>query len=71
LTDVVSDGRSDDFALFQERISAVYFFLFFSNYEENIISEPHSPSFLVDETCIKTGVEVFSSLLLERLKRVD
>jgi metal-dependent amidase/aminoacylase/carboxypeptidase family protein len=71
LTGVVSDGRSDDFALFQERIPAVYFFLGGSNYEENIISEPHSPSFLVDETCIKTGVEVFSSLLLERLKRVD
>ena len=67
LSGVISDGRSDDFALFQEKIPGVYFFLGGSDYEENVISYPHAPDFEVDEECIKTGVQFFSSMIIERL----
>lgn len=67
LTGVVADGRSDDFALFQDRVPTVYFFLGGSDFEKGIISQPHSPGFMVDEKCIGTGVEFFSSLIIERL----
>lgn len=65
---VIPDGRSDDFAYFQKRIPSVYFLLGGSNFEKGIISMPHSPNFTVDESCIKTGVKFFSSMIIERLK---
>lgn len=64
---VVADGRSDDFAFFQPKVPSVYFFIGGSNYEKGIIAQTHSPNFAVDESCIKTGVNLFSSLLVERL----
>lgn len=64
---VIPDGRSDDFAHFQKRIPSVYFLLGASNFEKGIISMPHSPNFSVDENCIKTGVNFFSSMIIERL----
>lgn len=67
LTGVVAEGRSDDFALFQEKVPGVYFFLGGSDYEKGVISEPHAPFFEVDERCIETGVALFSSMLAERL----
>ncbi|WP_129654129.1 M20 metallopeptidase family protein [Flagellimonas olearia] len=60
--------HGDDFAYFQEEVPGVYFFLGGSNYEKGIISMPHSPTFQVDEECIRTGVNYFSSMLVERLK---
>ncbi|WP_291726396.1 M20 metallopeptidase family protein [Bernardetia sp.] len=65
---VIPDGRSDDFALFQKEVTGVYFLIGASNFEKGIISMPHSANFAVDENCIKTGVNYFSSLLIERLK---
>ncbi|UBZ07938.1 amidohydrolase [Salegentibacter mishustinae] len=65
---VVADGRSDDFAFFQPEVPSVYFFMGGSNYEKGIIAQTHSPNFAVDESCIKTGVNLFSSLIVERLK---
>ena len=65
---VVADGRSDDFAFFQPKVPSVYFFMGGSNYEKGIIAQTHSPNFTVDESCIKTGVNLFSSLIVERLK---
>lgn len=65
---VVADGRSDDFAFFQPKVPSVYFFMGGSNYEKGIIAQTHSPSFNVDESCIKTGVNIFASLMVERLK---
>lgn len=65
---VVADGRSDDFAFFQPEVPSVYFFMGGSNYEKGIIAQTHSPNFAVDERCIKTGVSLFSSLIVERLK---
>lgn len=59
---VISGGRNDDFAYFQQHVPGVYFFLGGSN------SIPHSPNFTVDEECIKTGVKYFASMLVERLK---
>ncbi len=64
---VVADGRSDDFAFFQPKVPSVYFFMGGSNYEKGIIAQTHSPNFAVDESCIKTGVNLFSSLIVERL----
>ncbi|MBO0330040.1 M20 metallopeptidase family protein [[Muricauda] lutisoli] len=64
---VVADGRSDDFAFFQPKVPSVYFFMGGSNYEKGIIAQTHSPNFNVDESCIKTGVNLFSSLIVERL----
>lgn len=63
----IPDGRSDDFAYFQKRIPGVYFLLGGSNFEKGIISMPHAPNFAVDESCIKTGVNYFSSMIIERL----
>lgn len=59
---------NDDFAYFQHQIPGVYYFLGGSNYQNGIISMPHSPIFAVDEECIKTGVKYFSSMIVERLK---
>lgn len=61
------DGRGDDFAYFQEHVKGVYFYLGGSNFEKGIISMPHSPNFVVDESCIKTGVNYFSSMIIESL----
>lgn len=61
------DGRGDDFAYFQEHIKGVYFYLGGSNFQKGIISMPHSPNFVVDESCIKTGVNYFSSMIIESL----
>jgi metal-dependent amidase/aminoacylase/carboxypeptidase family protein len=59
---------NDDFAYFQQKIPGVYFFLGGSNIEKGFIAMNHAPNFRVDEECIKTGVESFSSLILERGK---
>jgi len=64
---VMADYRGDDFAYYQEKVPGVYFYLGGSNFEKGIISMPHSPNFEVDEDCIKTGVNYFSSLIIERL----
>ncbi len=58
---------SDDFAYFQKTVPGVYFFLGGSNSEEEIVAMPHTPTFAVDEECIRTGVNYFSSMLIERL----
>ncbi len=62
------DYRGDDFAYFQEHVPGVYFYLGGSNFEKGIISMPHAPNFAVDEECIRTGVNYFSSMIIERLK---
>ncbi|MER3320187.1 MAG: M20/M25/M40 family metallo-hydrolase [Allomuricauda sp.] len=64
----IPDGRADDFALFQREIPGVYFLLGASNFEKGIVSMPHSPNFAVDESCMKTGVNYFTSMIIERLK---
>lgn len=58
---------SDDFAYFQKSVPGVYFFLGGSNYEKGIVAMSHTPNFEVDEECIRTGVNYFSSLIIERL----
>ncbi|RJP61506.1 MAG: amidohydrolase [Ignavibacteriales bacterium] len=59
---------NDDFAYFLDNTKGVYFFLGGSDFSKGIISAPHSPNFKVDESCIKTGVKYFSSLIYELLK---
>ncbi|MGB8951729.1 MAG: amidohydrolase [Candidatus Aminicenantales bacterium] len=61
----VIPGFNDDFALFQKETKGVYFILGGSNFEKGIISMPHAPNFEVDESCIRTGTALFSSLLYE------
>jgi len=60
---------NDDFAYFQEKVPGVYFFLGASDFVKGIISMPHASIFAVDETCIETGVHVFSKLLFEYMRR--
>lgn len=59
---------NDDFAYFQQQIPGIYFFLGGSNMEKGIIAMNHAPNFQVDEACIGTGVNMFASLIAERLK---
>ena len=63
----VIPGFNDDFAFFQKEIPGVYFILGGSNFEKGIVSMPHAHNFEVDESCIKTGTALFSSLLYELL----
>lgn len=58
---------NDDFAYFQQEIPGVYFFLGASDFEQGIVSMPHTPNFAVDEKSIKTGVNYFSSMIVELL----
>jgi len=57
--------NADDFAIFQQKYSGVYFFLGASNAKKGVSSAPHAPFFAVDEEAIKYGVNYFSSLLME------
>ncbi len=57
----------DDFIFFQNQIPGVYFYLGGSDYEKGLIAMPHTPNFAVDEECIRTGVNYFSSMIIERL----
>lgn len=60
--------RNDkEFDYFQEHVPLVYYFLGGSNYEKGVISMPHTPNFVVDEDYIKTRVNYFSSMIIERL----
>jgi metal-dependent amidase/aminoacylase/carboxypeptidase family protein len=63
----VIPNMNDDFSYFQLKVTGVYYFLGGSNYQEGMISMPHSPNFAVDEECIKVGVKYFSSMIVERL----
>lgn len=60
---------NDDFAYFQQKVPGVYFFLGGSNIEKGIIAMNHTLDFKVDEECIRTGVKIFSSLIVERLSK--
>ncbi|MFM9838060.1 MAG: M20 family metallopeptidase [Cyclobacteriaceae bacterium] len=59
---------NDDFSYFQQKVPGVYFFFGGSNFEKGMIAMIHAPNFMVDEECIRTGVQRFSSLVFERLK---
>jgi metal-dependent amidase/aminoacylase/carboxypeptidase family protein len=61
---------NDDFAYFQHHVPGVYFFLGGSNFEKGLISMPHSTDFAVDEESIRVGVMYFSSLIVERTKKL-
>ncbi|PIB26962.1 M20 family metallopeptidase [Maribacter sp. 4G9] len=65
---VAPGSFGDDFTFFQKHTPGVYFFLGGSNFEKGIIAMPHTPNFMVDEECIETGVNYFSSMIVERLK---
>ncbi|EZH75238.1 metal-dependent amidase/aminoacylase/carboxypeptidase [Aquimarina atlantica] len=64
---IMADYRGDDFAYYQEKVPGVYFYLGGSDFQKGILSMPHAPNFQVDENCIRTGVNYFSSLIVERL----
>jgi len=60
---------NDDFYYFQNKIPGVYFLLGGSNFEKGMIAMNHAPNFMVDEECIKVGVNSFSLLILNRLNK--
>jgi len=57
---------NDDFVYFQNKIPGVYFLLGGSDHKKGIKTLNHTSQFKVDEQCMKTGIKVFSSLILER-----
>ena len=57
---------NDDFAYFQQKTPGVYFFLGGSNVAKGIVAMNHAPNFAVDEECIRTGVQCFSLLIMDR-----
>ena len=59
---------NDDFAFYQQKIPGVYFLFGGSNFEKGWIAMNHAPNFMVDESCLLSGVKYFSSLLVERAK---
>ena len=59
---------NDDFAFYQQKIPGVYFLFGGSNFEKGWIAMNHAPNFIVDESCLLSGVKYFSSLLVERAK---
>ncbi len=58
---------NDDFSYFQQKIPGVYFFFGGSNFEKGMIAMIHAPNFMVDEECIRSGVNIFSTLIFKRL----
>jgi len=60
---------ADDFSLFQNDISGLFFFLGSANIEKGIKALTHTSSFNVDEDCIPFGVKIMSSFLFEILER--
>ena len=56
---------NDDFIYFQQKTPGVYFLLGGSNLEKGFNALNHAPDFRVDEECIRIGVKLFSSLILE------
>jgi metal-dependent amidase/aminoacylase/carboxypeptidase family protein len=59
---------NDDFAFYQQKIPGVYFLFGGSNFEKGWIAMNHAPNFMVDESCLLSGVKYFSALLVERAK---
>jgi len=60
---------ADDFSLFQNELSGLFFFLGSANIEKGIKALVHTSSFNVDEDCIPFGVKTMSSFLFEILER--
>ncbi|UII25173.1 amidohydrolase [Fulvivirga maritima] len=68
---IIPDGRGDDFSYFQQQVPGTYFLMGGSNFEKGIIAMPHSPNFSVDESCIKSGVKYFASMLVEQVNKTE
>ncbi len=57
----------EDFAYFSEKVPSTYFNLGIANEEKGIIYPIHNSKFTVDESALKTGVEIMSQLAAEYL----
>ncbi len=68
LSGVFPGGRSDDFALFLDKVPGTYFFVGATDVEKNIIAMPHAPFFQVDEKVIGQSVEIFGWLMAKRAR---
>jgi metal-dependent amidase/aminoacylase/carboxypeptidase family protein len=60
---------ADDFSLFQNELSGLFFFLGSANIEKGIKSLTHTANFNIDEDCLTFGVKTMSSFLFEILER--
>lgn len=58
----------EDFSYFCERVPAALFKLGSGNAEKGITAPIHSSDFDIDETCIMTGIEVFTDFILHFLR---
>lgn len=57
---------NDDFSYFQQKVPGVYFYLGGSNFQKGMVAMIHAPNFMVDEECIRVGVQKFSTLIFSR-----
>ena len=65
LTSEASMG-GDDFAYFSQKVPGVYFNLGSGNEEKGITEPLHSSSFDIDEDCLKYGIAVLTSFVLNQ-----
>ena len=59
--------NSEDFAIYQQYIPGVFYWLGVANPEQGIAGMPHTPDFDVDEECMVIGVKTMSKLILSYL----
>lgn len=59
--------NSEDFAVYQQYIPGVFYWLGVANPELGIVGLPHTPDFDIDEACMVVGVKAMSNLLLSYL----
>ena len=59
--------NSEDFAVYQQQIPGVFYWLGVANPDLGIAGMPHTPDFDVDEECMVVGVKAMSRLLLSYL----
>lgn len=67
--DEVPPHGADDYACFQNELSGLFFFLGSANLAKGLRSQNHTPSFLIDESCIPYAVRTMSGFLHEILER--
>jgi metal-dependent amidase/aminoacylase/carboxypeptidase family protein len=59
--------RDFNFALYQQQITGVMYWLGATNLQKDIISVPHMPGFDIDEECLVIGTKVMANVLLAYL----
>lgn len=62
---------SEDFSYFLEKVPGSYIFIGTRNEEKKIVNELHSPYFDIDESVLKTGIQVYAQSIIDYLNRFN